>query len=205
VKVKVGEYTRDSAARAAIEEGDLVMFRGGPLHDRVIEIGTCGIYCHAALAYLEPDPATGEKRIYLVQATKAHGVNTSLVSDEVAGFEGAMEHWRIKLPHLAKYDRKKATAQARTKVGLPYAMTPIYMFALDFITFRLFDLRAKKIDPKAWFCSELVAWAAREGGGVDLDTRHVDAATAPSDLVTHRRAECLGAFAHPDVIAKAKG
>ena len=203
MKVKVAEYTRESGARDAIQEGDIVMFRGGPLRDRVIEMGTRGIYCHSALAYLEPDSVNGEKRVFLVQATKENGVHTKLLSQQVEEFEGGMEHWRIKLPHLQKYDGKKAVAEAKTMLGRPYAMTPIYWFALDFITFRLFDLRARKVDKNAWFCSELVAWATRRAG-VDLDTHHADAATAPSDLVIHKtRVEPLGAFAHPRVVAAA--
>ena len=205
MRVTVQAYTRASAIRPTIQEGELVMFRGGPLRDRVIEMGTAGIYCHSALAFIEPDATTGEKRVHLVQATKENGVHTKLLSQQVEEFEGGMEHWRIKPPHLEKYDGKRAVAEARTKVGLPYAMTPIYWFALDFITFRLFDLRARKVDPNAWFCSELVAWATRRAG-VDLDTHHADAATAPSDLVIHgRRVEPLGAFAHPAVVANAKG
>ncbi len=204
MRAKVEEYTRTSAIRDAIQEGDLVMFRGGPLRDQVIEMGTSGIYCHSALAFLEPDSVNGEKRIFLVQATKENGVHTKLLSQQVEEFEGGMEHWRIKPPHLEKYDGKKAVAEAKKNLGLPYAMTPIYWFALDFITFRLFDLRARKVDKNAWFCSELIAWATRRAG-VDLDTHHADAATAPSDLVIHgRRVEPLGAFARPSAVANAK-
>lgn len=202
MRVTVEEYNRGSKVRAAIREGDLVMFRGGPLHDRVIEIGTHGVYCHAALVFLEND-ASGETRVNLVQATKENGVHTRLLSEQVELFEGGMEHWRIRAPYAEGYEAKKATAEARAKVGLPYAMTPIYCFALDFVTCGLFNLRAKKIDPNAWFCSELVAWAARRAG-VDLDPKHPDAATAPSDLVQHGRVECIGAFAHADVLAKAR-
>jgi len=202
MRIEVKEYARGTAARDAIKDGDLVMFREGPLHDLVIEIGTHGLYCHAALAFREPDK-DGEDRVYLVQATKERGVHTRLLSEELEVFEGGMEHWRVTEPYVAKYVAKKCIEEARSKVGLPYAMTPIYWFALDFITFGLFDLRAKKIDPKAWFCSELVAWAARKGG-VDLDPKHPDPATAPSDLVTHGRTSIVGAFAHPRVVARAK-
>jgi hypothetical protein len=195
--IEVRPYTRASSVRGEIQEGDLVMFRDGPLHDRIIELGS-GEYCHSALTYFDTDDA-GEQRIHLVQATKERGVHTRLLSEQVGVFEGGVELWRVKSPFAQAYDVKKALDAAKSKIGLPYAMTPLYWFALDFLTFGLFDLRAKKIDPNAWFCSELVAWAA-ETGGVALDPKHAPPATSPSDLVTHERAECLGAFAHPDVV-----
>jgi hypothetical protein len=201
MRIEVKEYTRSSAVRESIKDGDLVMFREGPLHDLVIEIGTHGLYCHAAIAFREQKD--GEERIFLVQATKERGVHTRLLSEELETFEGGMELWRVKEPFVEKYVAKKCIDEAKTKIGLPYAMTPIYWFALDFITFGLFNLRQRKIDPKAWFCSELVAWAARKGG-VDLDPKHPDPATAPSDLVTSGRTNIVGAFAHPKVVARAK-
>jgi hypothetical protein len=196
--MEVKGYTRESEVRGTIKEGDLVMFRDGPLHDRIIELGS-GEYCHSALTFFQDDG--GEQRIYLVQATKERGVHTRLLSEQVQAFEGGIELWRIKTPFADKYDVKKTLEHAKSKLGLPYAMTPLYWFALDFLTCGLLNLRSRKIDPNAWFCSELVAWAA-EKGGVRLDPKHVPPATSPSDLVTHNRADCLGAFAHPDVVAR---
>ena len=193
----VEAYGRDSAIRKNILDGDLVMFRGGPLHDRLIELGT-GVYCHAALAYRENDN-TGTERVWLVQATKERGVHTRFLSESVATFEGGVEHWRIKEPHIRHYVAKVALDAARSKVGEPYAMVPIYWFVLDVITLGLFKLRDRSRSRKAFFCSELIAWAC-ERGGVRLDPTHGMAAVAPSDLVTHGRVMGLGAFAGPDAI-----
>jgi hypothetical protein len=198
MKATVEAYGRKSKIRQEIVDGDLVMFRGGPLHDRIIEIGS-GAYCHSALAFRKMDPS-GEDRVWLVQATKQDGVHLRLLSDELAKFEGGIEHWRIKEPFARHYVAQKALDAARSKVGEPYAMVPIYWFALDFITFGLFHLRDRSRGRKAFFCSELIAWACARGG-VRLDPHHGMAATAPTDLVSHGRVEGLGAFAHIDAIA----
>jgi hypothetical protein len=191
MRMSVEKYGRDSAVRGNILDGDVVMFRGGPLHDRIIELG--GAYCHSALAYRESD-ATGSDRVWLVQATKERGVHTRLLSEELARFPGAIEHWRIKEPHIRRYVAKTALLAARSKVGEPFAMVPFVWFALDFVTGGIFKLRDRSRSRKEFFCSELVAWACRRGG-VRLDPTHGMAATSPSDLVSHGRLAPLGAFA----------
>ena len=196
--MNVEAYGRDSAIRKDIADGDLIMFREGPLHDRIIEMAT-GKYCHAALAYREKD-ITGDERVWLVQATKERGVHTRYLSEELERFQGGIEHWRIKEPHVRHYVAKVALDAARSKVGDPFAMVPFVWFTLDFLTLGIFKLRDRSRSKKAFFCSELVAWACRRGG-VRLDPTHGAAATAPSDLLAHGRVIGLGAFAHADAVA----
>jgi hypothetical protein len=195
----VEEYTPTSTARSAIRTGDLVMFRDGtPLRDKIIELGT-GAYFHSALAYHETD-ADRRDRVWLVQATKERGVHTRLMSEQLDARSSVVEHWRVKEPWIAKYTADVAIAAGRAMVGKPYAMVPMYWFALDVITLGLLRLRSRARSKKAFFCSELVAWAARRGG-VRLDPTHGMAATTPSDLLAHKRVKPLGAFALPAVVA----
>lgn len=197
-EAEVTGYSRESAARSAIEDGDILMFRGGPLHDRIIEIGTSGTYCHSALAFWDRD-TSGERRVFVVQATAARGVHTRLVSEEIHDFEGAIELWRIAKARLPKWDPEKAIRCGLDLVGRPYAMDHVWRFVFDFLTFGVFHLRSHARDRREFFCSQLIALACRKGG-VDLAPREGDAATTPSDLVNGGRLEFVRAFARSEIV-----
>src|SRR4051812_40303220 len=132
VRAAVSGYSRESAVRSAIEGGDLLMFREGPLHDRIIEIGTRGKYRHSALAFWERD-TSGDKRVFVVQATAARGVHTRLVSEELQEFEGAIELWRVPKTRFPKWDPEKAIRCGLDLVGRPYAMDHVWRFVFDYL------------------------------------------------------------------------
>jgi len=193
--IEVQAYGRDVALRDAIEDADVLMFRGESLSSRIIEIGTGGVYSHAAIAFRDGD------RRKIVQAVGA-GVGELLVSDEVATYEGAVELWRLRDAFRPKFDPPKAIHEARRWIGRPYNMTSVWRFVLDWATFHLFThARSGARDHRAFFCSQLVA-RAYSVGGVALDRAHPQAGTAPSDLVRGKHLEPIGAFARADVVER---
>ncbi len=182
----VVDYARD--VRAQIRDGDICLFREGVLHDRLIEIGTGSKYCHSALCFWKGD------RVYVVQATAAHGVSTELLSEVLAGFEGPVELWRVDGARFPAFDGKRAILAALREVGRPYAMNLVWRILADILTFGLFKLRTHVKQRGAFICSQLVAWACRKGG-VDLVPGLSQATTTPQDLVEKGRIAFQRAFA----------
>jgi hypothetical protein len=201
-RVAVGEYHRTSDARKAIGYGDLLLFRDGqPVRDRLIEVATHSPYCHSALAFLKDDGA-GEKRVYIVQATKGDGVNVKLLSEVLDTFEGAIEQWRVSPGPKEAWTPPSAVEFALSQLGKKFNYFAMIPFALDFLFGWMFGpgrLRSHTRNLSTFFCSELVAASVRRGG-VQLDPTHRFAATAPNDLIAHDRAEFVQALATKAVI-----
>jgi hypothetical protein len=195
--VQVGEYHRTSDGRRAIGHGDLILFRDGdPVRDRLIELATHSPYCHSALAFLKEDE-TGEKRVYIVQATKGDGVNVQLLSKVLATFEGAIEHWRVRPPPGQSWTPPPAIDYALSQRGKTFNYFAMIPFALDFLLGWAFGpgrLRSHSRSLSTYFCSQLVAVSVKRGG-VRLDPTHSFAATAPNDLIAHDCAEFVQALA----------
>jgi hypothetical protein len=195
--VEVKAYAPGAEVRDDIRDADVLMFRGESLSSRIIEVGTGGVYSHAAIAFRDGD------RRKLVQAT-GKGVGELAVSEEISSYEGAVELWRICDHFRPKLDDARTVREARRWVGRPYNMTSVWRFVLDWATFRLFrHARSGARDHRAFFCSQLVA-RAYSVGGVELDRAHPQAGTAPSDLVRGKQLELVHAFARTDVLARVR-
>ncbi|GAC1378079.1 MAG: hypothetical protein NVSMB47_22620 [Polyangiales bacterium] len=189
--VEVETYGRDSAVRAAIEDADVLLFRGETLTSRLIEIGTDGVYSHAALAFRAGD------RVKFVEAVGA-GVREGLLSEEVATYDGAVELWRLKDEYRPRFHAARAIAEAEKYLGRPYNMTAVWRFVLDWATFHLLPhARSGARSHRAFFCSQLVA-RAYAVGGVVLDRGHTQAGTSPSDLARGKHLEPIRAFARAE-------
>jgi len=188
--VEVGSY---AGARDEIRDADVFMFRGEALSSRIIEIGTGGVYSHAAIAFREAD------RVKIVQAVGA-GVQELYASEEVTGYDGAVELWRLRMDYIPPFVAERAVREGRRWVGRPYNMVAVWRFVLDWATFHLFrHARSGARDHRAFFCSQLVA-RSYAVGGIVLDTQHRQAGTAPSDLVRGKHLEFVRAFAHGELV-----
>ena len=199
----VEAYTRDSSVRAALQDGDILLFRGEALFSRVIMFGTNSQYSHAAMAFRRRDePSTpggvGEERVHVVQATGI-GVHTLLLSEEIANYQGVCEVFRVTERFAPKFRRDVAVAEACRYVGRPYAFNHLWGFVVDSLTFGLYRrARSNARDRRAFFCSQLVARAYRRAG-VDLSPR-ADAATAPGDIIASHRVERVRVFARGEIV-----
>src|SRR3954471_812870 len=96
--VAVQPYSRHSAARAAIQDADLLLFRGESLTSRLIQVGTHSPYSHAALAFRSQsvDPFHTEwdaRRVCCLEAV-GKGIRLVPLSEELAHYQGFVELWR---------------------------------------------------------------------------------------------------------------
>jgi hypothetical protein len=199
----IQSYGPTSTVRAAIQDADVLLFRGANFVSRLIEVGTDSPYSHAAIVFRSAanDPLQtdyGPGRVCLIEAV-GKGIKMGLLSEEVASYNGALELWRLEDEYLGKLSPLKAIAEARRYLGRPYAFWHLLLFAFDWLTLGLLRLRSCSRDRRAFFCSQLVSRAYVKGG-VDLNVRYGDAATAPADLVKGRRIRFVHAFSKAERI-----
>jgi hypothetical protein len=197
----VEHYTRGSQVRQEIMSGDVLMFRGDNILSGLIQAGTGSPYSHAGIAFRSEtlDPfrtPDGPGRVYVVEAVGA-GIRMDLLSEIVAHYHGAVELWRLTPKYRDRFDAAKAVAEARRYIGRPYAFAHLFYFLLDWLTFKLFDLRSHTRKRQCMFCSQLVS-RAYVRGGVDLCKLHTDAGTTPADLICEGRIEPIHAFSKQD-------
>lgn len=201
---EVQPYTAaDGGVRTDIQDADLLLFRGHSLTSRIIQVGTRSPYSHAALAFrsqqVDPFHTTWDAgRVCCLEAVGA-GVRLGLLSEELARYDGAVELWRLKDPFVKRLLRELVIREARRYLGRPYAYGNLPSFVFDWLTLGYLQLRSRNRSRRAFFCSQLVS-RAYVRGGVDLNVRYGDAATAPGDLVAGQRIELIHAFAKDDVV-----
>ncbi len=205
---RVEAYGPGSVVRADIKNADILLFRGDPLASDLIEIGTDSPYSHAAIAFRSSpqDPYKyetneGVEHVCFIEAVRK-GVRMDLLSNELKSYPGAIELWRIDERYLAKFSPAAAIAEARRYLGFPFAYDHLAAFVLDWLTFGLFHLRSRCRNHRAFFCSQLVSRAYVKGG-VDLNVRYGDAATAPGDLANGGHIHVVHAFQLAERIPKA--
>ena len=201
LEAEIEDYGPSSAVRASIENADVLLFRGASLTSRIIEIGTHSCYTHAAVAFRSSNDEPfrtpyGAGRVCLVEAVGT-GVRMHLLSEELATYEGAVELWRLKPPYAERLSASGVIAEARRYIGRPYAFGHLLNFVVDWATLGWLHLRSRSRDKAALFCSQLVSRAYFKGG-VDLNVKHGDAATAPGDLVAGGRLAFVHAFTKGD-------
>jgi hypothetical protein len=172
-----------------VKPGDLLLFAGGALRDRIIE-AVSGRYGHAAIAYHDGD------RVMLAQATLEDGVHIKALADEIRDWGGTVDHYVVLSEgHEPPYDATLAIEAARSKVGRTYAWWLIVGIFFYTVT-HWSELRPRTRRTTALICSQLVAWAVLRGR-VRLVPHVPLAATSPSQLVEGKRTRWVGAFSTP--------
>jgi len=172
-----------------VSPGDLLLFAGGALRDRVIEL-VSGRYGHAAIAYRDGD------RVMLAQATLEDGVHTKALADEIRDWGGTVDHYVVVSgPNEIAYDAARAIAAAKSKVGHKYAWWLIVEIFVYIVT-HLRAVRPSTRRTSTLICSQLVAWAVLRGH-VRLVPHVPLAATTPTELVEGKRTKLVGQFSTP--------
>src|SRR5262249_1904923 len=129
-------------------------------------------------------------------------VNVQLLSTILDTFEGAIEHWRVVPGPSESWTPPPAIDYALGQRGKRFNYFAMLPFTLDFLFGWMFGRRGVRSHSRstgAFFCSQLFAVSVQRGG-VRLAPTHPFAATAPNDLVSHDRAEFVGALATKAVL-----
>ncbi len=154
--------------RDQIRDGDVLLFQGTSLFSRLIRRFTRSRYSHSGLAVWWND------RLFVLEATEPE-VRAMPLSILVGHYP------RVDLYELrTKVDRLRVVQAAQDQLGKKYAVWGIVRFARRLLE-RIHGGPNPRKPPDKFICSQLVAYALREGGLV-VDDRDPDAFVAPEDL-----------------------
>lgn len=175
-----------------IRDCDLLLWR----RQGLIAIAGRGVHTHAALALW------WDERLFCVEVREWVGGRAVTLASQVRRFPGRIDVFRansIGLPEFTRrdgqalgydrgqyFDRRGAAQRMRAFCGCRYGYGHIvraslyHLFGARLVVRPLVDDR--DVDEGSPFCSEAVALAIREGGGVDCVARLADRLTEPANL-----------------------
>ena len=169
-------------ARPYILDADLLAFRGRGWLARLIQRGGRGEHSHVGMA------CWWSNDLFVLEAREWKGVRAVTLASQVERFPGQIDVYRANTyRRFGGFDRRGAVTAMRRVAGSEYGYASVMAVALaHLVGLRLFarpNLDDDFDSPRPPFCSELVAWANRTGGHVDVVPRLADEWTEPGDLV----------------------
>lgn len=190
----------DSVGVNLIEEGDVLLFRGGSFVSRVIQKLGGGLYSHCALASWN---GPSKNILECIEFREWKGSRTTALRQQVAEFDGLIDvfrpdrkcfNYKVKIERDGKitiseeekiFNGQLITDDFRRLTGLPYGWTRIFAIAMRKLSF--FRIYSSDIDiddlgvDLAMVCSTSIAYLFRKHF-VDLVRFKPDTVTEPSDL-----------------------
>jgi len=166
-----------AAARRAIRDGDLLLYRPRCWYTRLIAVAGRSEYVHAAMA------AWWNRRLMNVEMTSGGG-RAQLLSNLVERWPGAIDVYRANANHR-RFSRQAAVEAMIAITGKRYGwfnLLKASTFHLPLLRFMVHpdedDGEESNLPP---FCSQAVSLACRRGG-VDPVPNLADRLTEPADL-----------------------
>jgi hypothetical protein len=171
------QLVRYGDARAAIHEGDLLLFR----RSRLIAACGRGRHSHAAKA------AWWQGDLFLLETRAIRGCRAVTLSSQVRLYPGRIDVFETNPDgRWPQYDRPGAARFMRRLAGRAYGYGGIVQAALVHLPLVRLFVRAsvddRAVDRRPPFCSQACAMADRIGGGVDPVPHLADRLTEPADL-----------------------
>jgi hypothetical protein len=165
------------AARDAIRDGDLLLFRRRGL----IAIAGRGVHSHAAKAAWWGDD------LFCLEVREWYGGRAVTLASQVRRCPGRIDVYRTNPDdRWPVYDRSRATVTMRRLAGCDYGYTAVLAAAMLHLPLVRMAVRAEvedsAIDRRPPFCSQACAMVDRVGGGVDPVPHLADRLTEPADL-----------------------
>jgi hypothetical protein len=167
--------------RAAIEDGDVFLFRGSHLTSRIIQAVSSGVYSHSGVALWWGD------RLMLCQAVE-DGVQAVPMRVGLTGYEGAVDWYKLRPTTRAAIDVAALLLEAKRDLGLPYSHTSLVKEGAH-VLFGT-STPAEGEFPAGFLCSQYVAHCYRKAGLPICDKADVD--ISPTDLATSAVLELMG-------------
>ena len=172
---------RYANARRQIGDADLLLFRAGLPHGRLIASAGRSRYAHAALA------AWWGERLMCLETRQWVGGRAAALSNLVAAMPGRID---VYTAALSPDERSAAVNVMISATGRRYGWTALAWHALRQAPLLRWLLASELDDGRNGtlpVCSQLVARAYREGAGVDTVPNLSDRATTPGDLARSAR------------------
>lgn len=161
--------------RHSIRNGDVLLFAGRSLWSRIIQQRTRSRISHCGLAVWIGD------RLAVLEAHERCGVRLHPLSKHLAA--GAEVYWyAMEDPFI---ERPAVVRHAFAQWGQPYAPWRQFLRSWGILTRRAARRAglAVDVDPKRWFCSELVLGSLQAGAYCNHDVhKRISAETSPGDL-----------------------
>jgi hypothetical protein len=173
---------KDEGVRAAMQSGDVLLFRGRGLLSSIIRVFTRSTYSHAGLVFRYHD------HVYCLEAVGV-GVRLSPVSLLLEHYPDGIYFFGLGAEEPV---REAALGFGFRQLCRPYDVLGLVWFALALI----FGRRRPEGSDQRWFCSELVA-AAYRMAGLPL-TGGLPCYASPADLINGGRLEPRGRLTMAD-------
>jgi|HubBroStandDraft_4_1064222.scaffolds.fasta_scaffold179904_2 hypothetical protein len=170
--------------RSAMEDGDVLLFRGTYLTSRIIQAVSRGVYSHSAIAVWWGD------RLMLCQAVDK-GVEAVPMRVGLTGYEGAADLYKLRPAARATIDIAALVVEAKADLGLPYSHVDLLREGAHVLLGT--SLPAEGAGPPGYLCSQYVAHCFRKAGLPLCDKRDLD--TSPTDIATCPSLELIGTLA----------
>lgn len=163
-----------------IDEGDLLLFRGGGLVGRMIGRVGRGRHSHAAVAaWWHGVPMCLEVREW-------HGGRAVTLASQVRRFPGAIDVYAANTDRFPDLDRRNAVVEMIALAGCDYGWVNVIKAAMLHMPFiRLIhkaDVNDETVSDRPPFCSAAVARSYRLGGKIDPVPGMADRYVEPADL-----------------------
>lgn len=160
-------------ARAAIHDGDVLMYRGRSLVSRLIRFVTRSPYSHAGLA------VWWNSRLMVMEAV-GKGVVVTTLSANIRGYHGHLE-WFAPLDPISPEDQKRMIRVAQEELGKEYARWRAILLGLRVLFHRDVETRDRLRRERTLFCSHYVA-QVYNAIGRDLMRGVSDRFMSPADI-----------------------
>jgi hypothetical protein len=167
--------------RAAMEDGDVLLFRGSVLTSRIIQSVSSGVYSHSGIAVWWGD------RLMLCQAVE-DGVQAVPMRVGLTGYEGAADWYKLRPDTRAAIDLAAFVLEAKRDLGLPYSHTSLVEEGAH-VLFGT-SMPDEGEFPTGFLCSQYVAHCYRKAGLPLCDKADVD--TSPTDIAVSPVLELMG-------------
>jgi hypothetical protein len=167
-------------ARAEIQTGDVLLYRGRSLFSKVIRWASGSVYSHAAIA------AWWGSRLVVLESTMSGGVAVRPASLSVEKYDGQVDWWVLHETHAEQLDRQRLIQLAIGELGKPYGRFGAFLLGIKLLFGRITGGRDAVSLPESLFCSQYVSQCYRSSG-VDLVPNAIDGLTSPGAIARSGR------------------